>query len=329
MSVDYIKSARFTEDELLRFFYHYFAWYAIQKYDLPVDYDYDATANDVFDIFLKESCNHLKNNQKLEEFIMEFLNNLEKFVKSFRNILEKVNYDCKIRKLFCFLGLNARVYPLIISLETENLLDDSMLDIIETLDLRVYKIKGTDPRADLYRDVISEIKVNPDYQKIVNGDERLWGIRNFINHFMGDSLFQYRLNGDMYGNPAVKFILWEYEKQLQPNFNDCDYKLYKKCQIEHIFPENPTMNFPAHHFNSEDGYFANIDKLGNLCLLEEEINQKIKNKIPWKKSKFYQKSKIPRTKQLGYDLHNKGFDKKNIEQLTDDIVSFCLKRWKI
>ena len=335
-NIDYIKSARFTEDELLRFFYHYFAWYAIRQYELQdIGYDYDATASDVFEIFLKESCSYLKNSQKLEEFIMEFLNELDKFVLSFRKIMENVKIDCKIRKLFCFLGLNTRVYPLIISLEAENLLDDYMLNLLETLDIRVYKIKGTDPRADLYRDVISEIKVNPDYQKIVNGgkDDRgnnLWGIRDFINHFMNDSLFHYYLNGDMYDSPAVKYILWEYEKYVHPDsFDDCDYELYKKCQIEHIFPEEPTVNFPTHNFDDINEYFSNIHKLGNLCLLEESINKKIKNKTPQKKSKYYQKSQIPRTRQLGYNIHNKGLNKDDIRQLTRSIIVFCLKRWKI
>ena len=32
--IDYIRSDRFSEDELLRFFYHYFAEYARNKYNL-------------------------------------------------------------------------------------------------------------------------------------------------------------------------------------------------------------------------------------------------------------------------------------------------------
>jgi len=73
-NIDYIKSNRFSEDELLRFFYHHFAHYSISKYSLPVGYDYDATANDVFEIFLKKSCEHLRNKPSdLENLVKEFL----------------------------------------------------------------------------------------------------------------------------------------------------------------------------------------------------------------------------------------------------------------
>jgi len=321
--IDYIRSARFTEDELLRFFYHYFGYYAIQTYKLPIGYNYDATANDVFEIFLKKSCNYLKSDPKLEDFVREFLEGLDKFVMSFREVIGEVKTNCKIKKLFSFLGLNTRVYPLLISLKTENLLDNSMLDLLETLDLRVYKIRGTDPRADLYRDCISKIKLNPDYNQIVRA------IKDFINWFMDDPTFQHYLNGSLYKNPAAKYILWEYEKYLDSSFNDCNYSLYKICQVEHIFPEEPTLKFPAYQFNDEREYIGNIHRLGNLCLLEENINKKIQNKIPQNKIQGYQKSAISRTRQLGYYIDNNGFDKEDINRITKEIIDFCLKRWKI
>mgnify|MGYP000262271778 CR=1 FL=1 len=329
-NIDYMRSARFTEDELLRFFYHYFAYYAIKKYNLPVGYNYDATANEVFEIFLKKSCNYLKNTtEDLENFINEFLENLDEFARSFRDVISEVKTDCKIKKIFSFLGLNTRVYPLLISLKVENLLDNSMLDLLETLDLRIYKIRGTDPRADLYRDVISQIKINPNRQQIVNGGNNLFGIKSFINLWMDDVEFHHYLNGNLYGNPAVKYILWEYEKYLDSSFDDCNYEIYKICQIEHIFPKEPTLSFPAYQFNDERDYVANIHRLGNLCLLEEKINKGIQNEIPQNKSKEYQQSAISRTKQLGYDISNKGFYKGNIDKITDEIIDFCLKRWSI
>jgi len=49
--IDYINSRAFSEDEVLRFFYHYFASYAISKYNLISYYDVDETADDVFKRF--------------------------------------------------------------------------------------------------------------------------------------------------------------------------------------------------------------------------------------------------------------------------------------
>ena len=321
--IDYIRSDKFTEDELLRFFYHYFARYAIEKYGLPLGYDYDASVTDVFEIFLKRSCNYLKGNrQHLESFTKEFLENLNNFVESFKDIIERVKTECKFKKLFSFLGLNTRVYPLIISLRVEDLLDNSMLDLIETLDLRVYKIRGTDPRAKLYKEVISRIKINPNLHHIKKG------IKEFIHEFMPDTLFQHYLNQSIYENPATKYILWEYEKYKNPSFNDCDDNLYRKCQKEHIFSQTPRPTFPSYGFNTEEEYFANIDRLGNLCLLEKELNERCKNMPPEQKRTYYQQSNIPRTRQLGYEIDNRGFKKEDIDRITEDIVQFCLKRWR-
>ena len=323
-NIDYIKSNRFTEDELLRFFYHYFAHYSITKYNLPLGYDYDATAKDVFEIFLKKSCEHLRTKSlDLENFVKEFLEEIENFASSFKRIIEKVKEDCKFRKLFSFLGLNTRVYPLIISLEVKKWLNKSMLSIVEALDLRVYKVRGTDPRARLYRDVISQVKTSTNPEDIKRG------ISSFINEFMSDPLFQHYLSQSIYDNPATKFILWEYEKYKDPNFNECDYNLYTNCQKEHIFAQNPRPTFPSYGFSNEEEYFANIDRLGNLCLLETELNRQCQNKLIEQKAQYYQRSNIPRTGQLGFDIDNNGFNRFNIDEITRNIIEFCLKRWRV
>lgn len=328
--IDYIKSERFKEDELLRFFYHYFSYYAIKKYNLynlpnkSIAYNYDITAEGVFESFLKDSCNSLKNNNEvLEEFALDFLENFDKFISSFKRLIEKVSYDCRYRKLFSFLGLNTRVYPLIISLETERILDAELLNLIEVLDLRVYKIRGTDPRARLYKDVIAKIKQKPNPENVKAG------IREFIKQFMPDPEFQHYLNGGLYKNPGTKYILWEYEKYLEPETNECDAELYKKCQVEHILPQRPTFAFPGYGFESEEDYISYVNKLGNLCLLEETLNKKCQNKVPEQKKEYYQESHLPRTKDLAYKIGISGFKKDDIERTTKDIIEFCLKRWSI
>ncbi len=325
--IDYIKSNRFTEDELLRFFYHYFAHYAIQKYNLPDPYYYDTSAADVFEIFIKGACNHLKQDPgKLKNFVHEFLTELDRFVHAFQKLMEEVKSNSTIRRLFCFSGLDARVYPLIIALKAtgdEALLDDEMLHLIDVLDMRIYKIKGTDPRADLYRNVIATIKMNPDRDKIKEG------IREFINRFMSDESFSYHLKGHLYQNKATKYILWEYEKYKNPEFNDLDYELYTKCQKEHILPQAPGMKFPAYGFKDEEDYFSTIHTLGNLCLLEEDLNVKCQNKGLQEKARYYQTSRIKTTRTLGFEIENRGFTRENIEKRTDEIARFCLMHWKL
>ena len=204
----------------------------------------------------------------------------------------------------------------------EGLLDDKMLDLIETLDIRVYKIRGTDPRADLYRETISEIKKNPNYNTIYNN------IRNFIETFMSDHDLESYLKTKMHRNPATKYILWEYEKFLDPSFNDYDDKMFNDLQIEHILPETPSFGFPAFGFSNESEYNEYIHRIGNLTLLEQHINKKVRNLTPSKKSKDYLRSKVRRTRQIGYEIDAQGFSKDSIDKHTLEIIKFCKTRWK-
>lgn len=323
--VNYLRSGDFSEDELLRFFYHYFANYAINKYKLPMAYWYDATAVFVFEEFLKKACDHLKNNpQQLNKFAIEFLENFDKFTLAFREIVEKIENDAQFKKLFVFLGLSTRVYPLIISLQTEGLLNQQTLKLVETLDLRVYKVRGTDPRAHLYNEAISKIKTNPDISQIYNN------VKSFIDSFMPDTEFRNHLNGNMYNNEATKYILWEFEKSQNPLFNDCDYNLYTILQKEHIFSPQiwETLNLQALGFKDAMEYLWSCNRLGNLTLLEEKINKRIWNKLPQIKASEYQQSSVPGTKRLGYQISNQGFTKADIDRRTTQIIDFCVSRWK-
>jgi uncharacterized protein with ParB-like and HNH nuclease domain len=320
--IDYIRGRAFSEDEVLRFFYHYFAYYAIRKYRLPTAYNFDIAAEDVFDTFLKESCKHLKDNPtRLEEFIKEFLENLNKFAQAFNTMVSRVQTDCQYKKLFSFLGLNTRLYPLIISLESENILDQQMVNIIESIEVRIYKIRGTDPRAGLYRNAISQIKVKPDASFIYKG------LKEFRDEFMWDDNFRSYLSQPLYGNPAVKYILWEFEKNQNPSFDDCDYNFYKDVQIDHIFPREATFTPPAYGFQDLFKYYLDIHKIGNLTLLEEKINKRVRNRPPQNKISEYQSSKLPETQNLGFHIANRGYSKNDIDSRTKKIVDFCVRRW--
>lgn len=326
-SIEYITNPRyrFSEDELLRFFYHYFAQYAINKYSLGnIGYDYTITTENVFEEFLKQSCNCLKSErEQLYGYIDEFLKNFVNFVESLKELVKEAQNDSPYKKLFSFLGLNVALYPLIISLKSENIINNQLLTLIETLDLRVYKVRGTDPRANLYRYAISKIKINSDPNVIYEH------IESFIEEFMWDTEFQTYLNGNMYTNPAAKYILWEFEKYQVDSLDEWNFDLYRNLQREHIFPEEPTFSFPAYEFQDEVKYRNNIHRLGNLTLLEEPINKRIGNKIPQDKAPDYQKSNVPGTKKLGFDISNRGFNKDSIDKRTEQLINFCLQRWEL
>lgn len=326
-SIEYIINPRyrFSEDELLRFFYHYFARYAIEECSLQtIGYDWTLSTENVFKGFLKRSCNSLRNDaDALASFMDGFLDGFDRFTRSFKQLTELAEEDTPHRKLFTFLGLSATVYPLVVALASEEMLTDQLLRLIETLDLRVYKVRGTNPRADLYRDTISRIKIERDPLLVHEG------IREFTERFMRDAEFRTYLSGGIYGNPAVKYILWEFEKDRHPSFDEWDFELYDDVQVEHIFPEEPTLAFPARGFNDEGSYLSSVHRLGNLTLLEEDINKRIGNRSPDRKAEYYQSSAIRGTEQLGFDIGQAGFTKDTIDRRTERIVSFCLQRWRL
>lgn len=326
---------RFSEDEVLRFFYHYFARYAIEEYSLAdLTYNYRITTEGVFKRFLKPACQSLQGDREaLSEFIKDFLDNFVKFVEGFKNLVDKAsptNPSSLYRKLFSFLGLSATVYPLILSLEAEGLLSDNdqLLPLIEALDVRVYKVRGTNPRADLYKRAISRIKSG--------SSARVGKIRSFIKDFMDDDEFRVYLSRRMHKNPATKYMLWEFEKHQSPTFDEWDFDLYAGSdgvQIEHIFPIEPVFDFPAYSFVDKSDYQNTIHRLGNLTLLEESINKRVGNRSPKGKAeqRGYFDSKVPGTKELGHqiDVSKVGFSKRDVEDRTGRIVDFCLQRWEL
>jgi len=94
-------------------------------------------------------------------FVEEYIDSLHQFFKSLRAIIKRASKHVRYFRLFNILGPAATLYPLITKLEVLGLLDTKLtgkkyeqytfLDLIELIDVRVYKTKGTDPRADISR----------------------------------------------------------------------------------------------------------------------------------------------------------------------------------
>lgn len=339
--IDYIARYDYrglSEDTLLNFFYHYFAKYAIEKYNITdIKYDYDYTPEKVFNEFLKRSLEYLSNNkEELKQFISEAVEEFRDFVSSFKLILEKSGEPNEYKKLFSFIGPDPFIYPLIINIYKEGILNKNIIKIIETLDLRIYKVRGTDPRAYIYRDVISEIKRKANSKELSEEfiKDRLY---NFISWFMADELFKICLSREVYGQRIdwLRYVLWEYNKGKYPDFDDLNLNLYKPeksgdwPEIEHIFPRKEPDEFEYCGFENNEEYNSHINHFGNLVLLERNLGKQASDLSPAEKVKYYKRSKIPETKEMGYYIDNNGFDKQKLSDRTKDIVDFCLKRWKM
>lgn len=329
--INLINQKIFTEDSIMR--YHFIAY--------PNDkYDYNATANYVLDVFLKNVLKSKKSNlTELEHFIKEYVDDLTIFFENLLSVIKKVKSDKKYYKVFSVLGLSALLYPLVIRLETRNLLDKNInsksitfLDLIETADVRVYKTRGTDPTRD-----ISYLACDSKSIQEVEIENRLI---SFIKDFMGDTEFKNRLENNIYGNAALKHIFIEYDEEILNKIGNTPYTLQDITKfnnttptIEHIFAQEVRFNFPSRGFNSEEEYISKIHKFGNLTLLEKSLNSQAINKTPEQKvlDNIYSKSLFKCTETLNAEIKNNGnnFVKSDVDKRTSTLVSFCLNRWSL
>ena len=264
---------------------------------------------------LKNRCEELKDkSDELKSFMENYLYDLEKFSVNYSNLITEVESKSIYQKPFRFLEFTATLYPLIVRLYMQGKLDD-VLDLLEAVEVRVYKLRGTNPIADMFwlssyvaehEPTIDDIKARLNYigEKFVN------------NH-----VFSNYMNNAIYGNGAVKYILSEYDG------DSLTYEDYKDLQVEHIFSKEPNFDTDTYGFTEDYNYEKN--RIGNLGLLEQSLNKGLGNLPPINKVSGYLNSKITETRDLAGEIQKGGFSKINVDNRREKIVDFCIKRFNL
>lgn len=146
------------------------------------------------------------------------------------------------------------------------------------------------------------------------------------------------LSGWMYENPALHYILWEYEESIQRK----GYKIgsigIENEQIEHISPQNPTNGEPLetgydvddNNEYSEDFRNKYLNCLGNLMLISGSHNASIGNKPFIDKLNSYKENPL-----LNQQAEIKDFLENNeivwkqihIQKRLNRILTFAIDRW--
>ena len=273
--------------------------------------------DEIFDK-IKKICEEKKDEPKeLKKFISDYLSDFKQFVSNYYQMLEKVGKETKYKELFKFLGVSIDLYPLMVRLYGQNKLD-SLLPLLEAIEIRVYKFrkirkKNRRLRKEMYE--LSSESITLSERKIA---ERLV---NFLQKYFSDKDFEYwLLNEPLYGHPVTKYILYKYTK------SNLDFEKYNDImQVEHIFPQDPSdFDQSTFGFSKNDNDYANeINRIGNLALIEKRLNSQCSNFPPQKKSGFYSESEIKDTAELGNDLKS-DFTKKDIEKRNEEIAKYCL-----
>lgn len=321
----------FTEDNIMR--YH-FVTFSREDYDPTASYILQYLKNE-----LKKLRKIENDNINLESFINNYVESLLGFFNSLNEVIQKTETDKKYFKIFSILGLSPTLYPLITVLNSQNRLENelsadnnygySFLDLIEVIDVRVYKIRGTDPKADMAK-FVYKYNNNENLTDEQIKEELTW----FNSRWMNESEFRNNLLGSVYkrSRAVLPFILLDYSEFLSNSEHELedlkDIVKTKSLTLEHILSQTPKFSLDTHGFQSEEEYLEFEHTIGNLTLLEKSINGAVRNKNVSEKVSFYDKSKFKMTKLLATEItYNTQFDKKDIEARTEKITNYMEEKW--
>lgn len=321
IGINLIRNQNFTEDNLLRYHFVTFS-----------ESDYDPTPAAVL-LFLRSKLNELRtDSSQLSNFISNYTTGIKLFFANCEEILKLCSTDVFVYKLFVSLGLSATLYPLIVKLKQKNILfekifnDDSttrFIDLVEIIDVRVYKTRGTDPKAEIAR-LLSSIES-------LTNEEIRDNLLGFNQRWMTHENFSNNLSRNAYGNQAMQYIFLTYCEKIDDRKYSLDevIKITNETpNIEHILAQTPNFSPAALGFNDSEDFASFEHSIGNLVSLERKFNSEIKNKVPVQKTSTYDKSIISAARKLGTSIALKmRFNKTDLEKRSAELVNFCTERW--
>jgi len=326
LNITLIKGRDFDEDNIMR--YHYVS-YSKSNYDPSAGYVLSQLKADLSELRTTAKGDY----SAMENYISEYIEDVKNFYAAFKSLLEKASVNCKYYKVFSTLSLSARLYPLAVRLEMAKRLDEpvllenggsvTLLEMLELVDVRVYKTRGTDPKADIAE--FSCDAVDKTNKAIL--DWLLW----FNAKWMPREQFKAALASNIYGNSALSYIFIRHcEDESGNEFSIDELKKITSLEpnIEHVLAQTPDFDPVALGFVDEEDYINHEHRLGNLTVLERALNSAVKNKVPIDKTDTYDRSYFLETKSLGSIIQGKKrYTKAELLQRTAVLSAYCEKTW--
>lgn len=276
----------FKEDDVLR--YHYLAFDAA-SFGVVAGADFTATSETVLVDFLKPTLQQLRSDPvKLRAFIEAYTSDLTAFFSGLEQLIQATRTDRNMYLLWVIQDLSATLYPLVIRLHLMGWLPQrgvssdarTLLELVELADLRVFKLRGTNPQADIFRITRGLPKLSLD--------QVMLALQGFCQRFMSDALMASRLaDEDLYRNPGLARMLIQEEEKARVAVGEAVMDLAELAKLnqggltaEHILPQDPENSFDiaGYGFVNEDEYLQHKHRLGNLVLLEGSINTACSNR---------------------------------------------------
>lgn len=283
------------------------------------DWDYQLGADNIFKQ-LKRLCEDSKaNTVDLRWNIDEYVKDFHSFAKSYVELFRKIDTDSTYQQYFLRMEFTATLYPLIVRLFQQEKLEP-LFKTLELAEMRVYKLKNTNPRSNMYNlssDIVEEDWTIDEIRKTLN---------EFVNNFCNDYFTEESLSDQIDNKTSlVRYLL--YKINLKEEGQELTLEEFRNLQVEHIFSVSPNFSIRQHGFGRQETYDLEISKIGNLTILEKAINKEVNNIAPIDKLTGYQKSKVAiNTKLLG---EIKNFNKEAIQQRSQRLIEFFMQEFNI
>ena len=331
----------FREDDVLR--YHYLAFDALPL-GVTSGGDYSATSDTVLETFLKPALTTLRADKaRLAAFIQAYTDDLTAFFGALEQLLEQTRSSLEAYLFWVVQDPSATLYPLVIRLHLKGWMDlsstrdtRSLLKLLALVDLRVFKLRGTNPQADIFR-------ITRDLDKSAVEDVAQ-DLLSFCERFMPNQLMQSRLvDEDMYRIPAVQRMLLqvEMEKRLAVGETAMDLPslatlVREGLTVEHVLPQEPDNAFDigVYGFPNTNDYDLNKHRLGNLLLLKGGLNSACSNrtveaKVTW--PNLYRGSKLCSVRGVAADCAqpNNRFDRTMLASRSMAVAVSVAQRWPL
>lgn len=337
----------FREDDVLR--YHYLAFDPTALNVAPGG-DYSATADTVLHTFLKPALTSLRQDQdRLRAFIQAYTDDLINFFAGLEQLAQQSHEDMQAYMLWVTQDLSATLYPLVIRLHLKGWLTAlcpndgrTVQELISVVDLRVFKLRGTNPQADIFR--ITRALSGGQGGDSMTLEALCQELRQFCERFMPDALMRTRLQDeDMYRHPALPRILLEVEQQQRSQTDEqaldlpaLAARVAQGLTVEHVFPQDPNNAFAVTTYGFEDmlDYDRLKHRLGNLIWLEGAINSACNNQTIEAKvtaPALYMASEMCAVRALAAECAHRGgrYNREALNAKTLAIADRVLQRWPV
>ena len=278
--------------------------------------------------------NEIKKSSDAKKYMADFSRDLS---ITFANLKRLQSCKCYYYLKLCRISqsLPAFIYPFIIKGYKFFGDDDHKLNqlfqILETLVFRYYLISS---RADInsrMSDVIREF--NGDLNKLRESLQKKMN----ESWYWSDAKCKEVLNGFMYGNPILHYLLWEYEESIQKKGYKIGAIEIENEQIEHISPQTEPdeaikagYDVDVNNFYSQDFREKYLNSIGNLMLISGSHNASIGNKAFVDKLKSYNDNPLLNQQAEIKDFLTEGkaeWKTPQIQGRAKSILGFADSRW--